>query len=270
MPVNIPGVNVADGCLDVCSQDQATPTIDALFAQSLSNFAIAVDTGISELTTLVKTFTAVTGHGILIGDEILLLDVVGDREYYAEVLGVAGDVITVDRPIDHIFPATQTPGDPTFPASTSFGRIVNTNMAVDGSVTEQIFSVRSGQVKSDITRYILRMLGTTAMDDGKFGDQPPLTRGIVFRILNSFQKTIFNFKTNGEISQFCFDLRYADKAPAGNTGLSSRTTFAGQDKHGVVLRIGPTTDAIQLVVQDDLTTLIELKIAAQGHKTVGE
>jgi hypothetical protein len=209
---------------------------------------------VSTITTLVYSFAATTGHGIVPLDEIILLDPTQDRSFLAIVTNTVGDVITVDRPIDHNFATAVT-----------LGRIVTTNMAVDGSVTPQVFSARAGSVELDFTRFIIKMLSGTSMDDGRFGSIPPLTNGFVFRIVNSFQKTIFNFKTNGEIGNFCFDVRYADKAPAGQYGLSARITFGGQSKHGVVLRIG-TNDVLQWIVQDDLTGLDTLQVVGQGHE----
>jgi hypothetical protein len=242
---------------DVKLADQATPPIDTYFAQSVSNFTISSDTGVSDITaaSLVYTFNATTGHGIVATNEIILLDVASDRSLLAEVTNVAGDVITIDRPIDHDFKST-----------TTLGRIVTTNMAVDGSTTPQIFSARAGSVELDFTRFIIKILDDTSMDDGRFGGGSALANGLVFRIVNSFQKTIFNFKTNGEIANYCFDIRYADKAPAGQYGFSARITFAGQSKHGVALRIG-TDDVLQWVVQDDLSGLVKLQVVGQGHET---
>jgi hypothetical protein len=199
------------------------------------------------------TLVAAVGHGINIDDEILLLDTEANKSFFAEVKNVAVNTITVDRPIDHAFPS-----------ATSLGRIVTTQMAVDGSVTPQIFSIRSGAIPTDITRCILTMLDASAMDDGKFGGIPALDRGLVFRIVNAFQKTIFCFKSNGEIKQFCYDVSYSSAAPAGQFGLAARITFAGQDKHGVALQI-KDDDVVQWVVQDDLTGLVSLKSSGEGH-----
>jgi hypothetical protein len=250
-----------DGSLDVNIQDQSTPPIDTYFAQSKSNFTISVNTGESGTTaaSLIYTFTATTGHGIIIGDEIILLDTAANWSLLLNVLNVAGDVITVDRPIDH-----------DFAAATTLGRVVTTNMAVDGSTTPQIFSARAGTTQIDFTRFLIKMLSDTSMDDGRFGSIiGGVSRGLVFRIVNTFQKTIFCFKTNGEIANYCYDVRYADKAPAGQYGFSARITFGGQSKHGVVLRIGED-DVLQWVVQDDLTDLNVVQVVGQGHETIGE
>jgi hypothetical protein len=139
-------------------------------------------------------------------------------------------------------------------------------MNVDGSSTPIAFSLRAGNIPVDSTRFIITMTDDTSMDDGKFGGLTKLTRGLVFRIVNSFQKTIFCFKTNGEIAQFCYDTKYPDKAPAGVFSFNARITFAGQDKHGIALRIADD-DVLQWVVQDNLTGLLTMKISAEGHDT---
>lgn len=252
--------NDGQGCLAVCVQDQVTETIDSLFNQEISSFTISADTTASTQTTLNYIFTATGGHGLALDDEILLLDTVGDRALQATVRNVATNTITIDRPIDHVYPSAST-----------LGRIVTSNMAVDGSTTPEIFTFRAGADAVDIVRLIITMLGgSTAMDDGKFGNISALTNGMVLRIYNGLHKTIFNFKTNRDIKQFCYDVQYSDNAPAGSTGLSARITFGGQDKHGVVLRVSDD-DVIQWVIQDDLTGLTNLTGSAQGHKvtTVG-
>jgi hypothetical protein len=262
--VNIQDVRIqspisTDGNVEVEVQDQTTPPVDAYFSQSISNFTLAVDATISTVSVLNYSFTAAPGHGIIISDEILLLDTANSRVLQAFIVNVVGDVITIDRPIDHAFPV-----------ATTLGRIITCEMAVAGSLASpQIFSIRAGIIPTDLTRFIIGMLGTSTMDDGLFGDIPALTNGLVFRIVNSYQKTIFNFKRNLDIKQFCYDLSYSSRAPAGQTGLIARITFAGQDKHGVALRIADD-DVLQWVVQDDLTGLDSLKISAMGHDTQDE
>jgi hypothetical protein len=184
----------------------------------------------------------------------LLLDVVNNRSFSSPVINVAGDVITVAKPLDAAYPA-----------ATTLGRIVTTNMAVDGSVTPQIFSARAGTVELDIVRVIITMISSTSMDDSKFGGIAALDSGLAFRILNGFSKTIFNFQTNQDIKQFCYDVDYSSKAPAGSYGFSARITFGGQSKHGVTLRIG-ADDYLQWIVQEDLTGLDSLKVSLMGHE----
>ncbi len=249
-------ITITRGNLNVLAGDQTSTPLDALFAQSISEFTISIATTASgvEAGTFVYTFEATVGHGINVADEILLLDTIADKSFFAEVLAVSTNTITVDRPIDHAFPLT------------TLGRIVTTEMAVNGSITPQVFSLRAGATAVDAVRFLITMIDDTSMDDAKFGGIGALTRGLVLRIVNTFQKTIFCLKSNQEIKQFCYDVAYSDKAPAGSFGLVARMTFGGQSKHGVVLRISDD-DVIQWVVQDDLTALTSLKISVQGHDT---
>lgn len=242
-------------------QDQSTPPVDVLFSQEVDDFTLASNTGESgkDINELIFTFDVVAGHTLVIGSEILLLDPIGDRQFQAEVIDVDVNEITVDRPIDHDFPVT------------SLAKKINTDMSIDGSSTAVKFVVGGGVVPIDYTRIILTIVDDGSMDDSKFGGINALAKGVVFRIVNSYQKTIFNWKTNGDIKQFAFDGTYQDGVigPTGENSFSSRITFNGQDKHGVVLRIG-TGDELQIIIQDDLSALSSFKISAMGHKTSGE
>jgi hypothetical protein len=244
--------------LDVMLGDQSTKPLDALFAKSLTTFSLTQVTSESLVSTLYYTFHATSTHNITTTSEILLLDTEADRSFYAEVTAVTTNTITVDRPIDHSFPLT------------TLGRRVTTEMAVSGTTEPQIYSLRAGVVPVDVTRFLMTITDNASMDDGKFGGLAKLTNGLILRIVNSYQKTIFCFKTNGEIKQFCYDGAYTDATlgPGGSESFAARITFAGQDKHGVVLRI-KDDDVIQWVVQDDLSDLVSMKISAQGHDTEG-
>jgi len=243
--------SITPGKVNTREIDDTTEPIDVLFAESLSQFTTAADTTPSTLTTLQYDFTATAGHGISATDEILLIS--ADRNFRATVTNVATNVITVDTPIDFLFP------------SGSIGLIINTNMNVDGSVTPRIFKLQAGLTPILIRRIIMTMTDQTSMDDAKFGGITALSNGVIFRVVDSFQKSIFNFKTNGDWRQWGYDLDYADKAPAGFYGVSSRITFGGKEKHGMVLKLSGT-DELQIVVQDDLTGLDTFRISAQGNK----
>lgn len=244
-----------EGNVKIVPRDRLDAPIDSLFSQSISNFTISVATTASTVTTLEYDFTATAGHGIAIGNEIILLDTIASKSFIAEVTNVVANVITVDRPIDHAFPLT------------TLGRIITSELAVDGSATPQMFSVRAGSIPSDFRRFILTFLTSNvpAANDALFGNLPALANGLVFRIVNDFQKTIFNFKSNRDIQQFCYDFRYNPSPPAASQGMTARISFGGQEKHGMVLRL-KDNDVLQWIVQDDLTGLTSLKIAAQGNE----
>lgn len=246
--------------VDVNIQDQVTEPLDPLFIQSISEFTISADTGQSgiDAPSFIYDFEAAAGHGISAGNEILLLDTATESSFYALALNVAVNTITLDRMIDHNFTFAST-----------LGRVVNGNMAVDGSVTPQIFTVRAGTIPADYTRYIMTMQCSTLPDNSKFGNLPALTRGLVYRICNGFQKTVFNFKTNLDIEQFCYDTKITPKSGAGNATFGARLSFAGPEKHGVAIRVQDES-VTQWVVQDNLLALISARVAAQGHLTSRE
>lgn len=239
------------------TKDNTTPPLDSLFAREISPFNLGADTVASGINaaSLVYDFTAAGGHGIVANDEILLLDIASNKSFFAVVLNVAVNLITVDRPIDHVFPV-----------ATTLGRLVTTQMNVDGSVTPQIFSLRAGSIPTNTTRFMIRATNDTAMDYSRFAGIASLTRGLVFRIVNSFQKTIFCFKNDGDMASFCFDVNYSDRAPTGEYGLIARFTFAGEEKHDTFLQI-KNDDVIQWVVQDDLQSLLSITATAQGKLT---
>jgi len=232
--------------------DNDTEPIDILFAENIGSFILSADTVASGLTagTLVYTFTANSGHGLVAGDEILLLST--DRSFYATVITAGATQIVVDRPIDFVYLA-------------GVALIINTNMAVDGSVTPRVFKMQAGLTPNFIRRVIVTMVDGTSMDDTTFAGMPALSNGLVMRFVNSFQKTIFNFKTNGDFAQWAYDLDYSDKRPAGSYGMRSRITFGGMEKHGVILEVSGN-DEVQFVVQDDLTDADSIVISGQGNK----
>jgi len=246
--------------IPVAIQDQVTSPRDTYFLKSISLFSIASDITKSGETAaeLVFGFDAVVGHGLVAGKEIILLDTVADRSFYAVVTGVSTNAITVDRPIDHSFSVVST-----------LARIVISNMAVDGSTTPQIFEIRAGSIPIDYVKFIIHIADATDMDDGKFGGMGALTNGISFRIYDGYQKVIFNFKTNGDIKQFSCNSEYSPKAPAGQYSFRATLAFGGTENHGVVLRIS-TDDRIQIIISDDLRDLLTLKLSGIGHRTSGE
>jgi hypothetical protein len=104
----------------------------------------------------------------------------------------------------------------------------------------------------------------TAMDDGKFGGIGALPNGIVLRVNNGVIQNLWNVKTNGELGLLCYDSAYADRAPSGQFGFRFRNTYAGQAKHGVVIRLDQN-DTLEVLIQDNLSALLDFRMMAQGH-----
>jgi len=252
----------SDGGIAVNVQDQTTPALDLYFTQPQgAPSTLAASTSIDDLTI------SVTDNILSDGDYVgVFSGASGEgRFFFAEVLGTPTGtgpyVATLDTPLDFAFEA----GDNVI----STTRDIN----VDGSGTTQIFSVQvggaSGDIVVDITRLILTMVLTTQPDDGLFGNIPKLTNGIVLRRVDGDTRNIFNAKDNHELANLAYDVTYeARSIPQGSYGLRWRYTFAGQDKHGVAVRL-MAGESLELLVQDDLTTgpndIISFRMIAAGH-----
>lgn len=115
---------------------------------------------------------------------------------------------------------------------------------------------------------LISIVCTTEPDDSKFANLAALTNGIVVRENNATVNNIFNAKTNGQLAERMYDVEYTDKAGGGNHGVRGRRTFGGASKNGTVIRlVSGTTDAFEVIVQDDLDEagLVSFRVVAQGH-----
>ena len=247
----------SNGGLAVNIQDQTSPPVDLFFTQP-----IGVPTALTNAVAINDTsFDVDSVASISVGNYLGVFSGTSEegRFYFAEVLGVAGTTITVDTPLDFAYDA----GDPVISRTRE--------MNINGAVTSQTFSVTNGTTSSvitiDITRIMFSMILSTSGDDGKFGNITSLTKGLVFRRTNGDIRNLFNIKDNGELRALCFDLVYPLRSGGGGDfGMGARYTFAGQDKHGVALRLMPG-DSLDIIIQDDLTGLNSFRMVAPGHIT---
>jgi hypothetical protein len=243
-------VGVTDLALDVMLSDPTTPPLIVYLNEVDCVTSIVSNFNIDEYDIEVADAT-----GFDVGDYIGVFNTNAARFYAANVLAIDGTTITLDTPSDFDFLV----GDRV--------QCGSKEMNVDGSGTNRIFSIRADpsiDITIDVTRVIIHIIGTSTMDDAKFGDIDALLRGVVLRRIDGITQNIFNAKTNGEFGEIAFDKEYDTKAPAGFTGFSCRLTFAGQNKMGVAIRLGPDDD-LQLIVQDDLSDLISFRVVAEGH-----
>ena len=237
-------------------QDQTTGVLDLLFLQQLNTASLAVDTVISS-----RTVTLSPGHGAVVGNILELADNTnGSYFMQARILIVAGDVITLCTPINLVYTTSNTSVV-----------ISNDNMAVDGSGTPVIFAVNPLPNQSgDMVRVICSITDNSDMDFESFGGiSGGLTNGVVLRVNNGdgTYRNIANFKTNGAIELYAYDARYFTNNGGGTRGFSARMSWGSQGKHGAVIRLdGSLGEALEMVVQDDLTPLIAHYWIAQGSE----
>lgn len=243
------GNDISEGnALKISIQDQHTFIISAYLVFNITDTVLTLNTSIGDVIVNVGA-----EHGSVNGNILCMTEDV--RHYQGMITSVSGDVLTLDTPLDYAF---------TTSASVHIGEH---DLSVDGSDSTIIYNTYPpAGISWDITRIMVYIEDNVVMDSGKFGGIPALINGIVLRKKNGIYQNIYNLKTNGELSQRSYDVRYDDKAPAGVYALTSRTSFSGQDKHGVTIRLdGDDSDELQVLVQDDLSELSHLHIIAQGH-----
>lgn len=250
--------SLTSGARDVNVQDQVTPPLLVPLNKTSNTTTLAAVTAIED-----RTITLADTTGFVDGTFVTISSTTDNRFYIGRQLGIpVGSVITMDTPLDFAY---------SIGATCAAGSI---DLNVNGSITPQLFSVRASDpgipVTVDITRIILQCTCTTAVDLSKFGDiVGGITNGIVLRKTDGTYINIFNFKNNAEIAAAMFDFTpYVASNPSqGLDGFTARLTFAGQGKLGVALRLA-TGEDLELIVQDDLSSLTSFIIVAEGHVVI--
>lgn len=236
--------------LAVNLQDLITRALDLDFIRSEGQTTLTADAGVGDQVINVTDAT-----GIVAGKTIGLSS--GTTNFYfGQVLSVDALAVTLDTPIDVAFPSASAVVD-------VGDRRLNVNGSAGSPIIFQV-GPRASTVVMDIVRIMGLFTDATAMDDGKFGGLDALINGVFLRLNNGVMSNYWNVKSNGDLSLLSFDTMYTDKAPAGQFGYRFRNSYAGQDKHGVIIRLG-LGETLELVVQDDLTGLLDFRMMAQGH-----
>lgn len=250
--------SLTSGARDVNIQDQVTPPLIVPFNKTTNTTTLSAATAIDDRTI---TVAATTGF---VDGAFVTISSIGDNRYYIgrQIGAPVGNVITVDTPLDFAYPIG---------ATAATGAIY---LNVNGSVTPQVFSIRASDpgipVTIDITRIIFQCTTATAVDLSKFGDiAGGLVNGLVLRRVDGTTTNIFNVKTNGELAAIMYDFTiYQGTNPVqGVDGFLGRITFAGQEKMGVAIRLG-TGEDLEVIVQDNLSTLTEFLMIAEGHVVI--
>ncbi len=258
-PNGVPLKLELDGSVAVSIQDQHSPALIVPMNQVTNQTDISALLAIDDLTVDVDVVT-----GFIDGAFITITNIVENRYYTAKQVGaISGSTVTLDTPLDFAFPAGS--------------RITNgtVDMAVNGSITPQYFSLRAADpgipVEIDITRIIFKCLTATAVDAEKFGDLAALINGIVLRVVDDSGPyyNVFNAKTNLDLAGMMYDLTFyeAINPTQGVDGFVGRLTFAGQNKIGVTIRVGTGQD-LQMIIQDNLSGLDLFELTVEGHVVV--
>jgi len=251
--VNSSGTN----SVDVNLQDQVSPVIITQLARTIAETTISTEGVLNDASIEVTDASSV-----IIGSYIVAFNPITRRFYQGKAIAIpVGGLILLDSPLDQTL---------------SVGNVVaiaDTNIAIDGSVTPVIFQLRGDQnnpidVTVDITRIIITMELTSSGDLSDFGNIARLTKGVLLRRVDGFVQNIFNAKSNRELKNLGYDFEFISAIGGSPDGLSTRITFAGQNKMGVALRVAPSEN-IQLIVQDNLAfgtpNITKFEITCEGH-----
>lgn len=249
-----------DGNVQTMWQDQTTPTL-IVHASKVHKFTTLAVAGAIED----RTITVASAATCAAGNSVKVVSGDAGRFYIGNQVGaLAGNVITLDTPLDFAY------------AIGASVACASENLAVDGSSTTQVFSLRAADptglvpVTVHITRVVIECITDSAVSLDKFGNITALTNGLVMRRRDGVYSNIFNVKTGGEIAGIAYDYDpYLGSAPQDNVdGFIARLTFAGPSKLGVALEVGPGED-LEFLVQDNLASgtpdITSLRITFQGH-----
>lgn len=242
-----------NGAIPINVQDQTTKAFDFPFSKRVGDYmSLAVD-GIQDAYTV----TMSPGHTFAVGDSIVMQDIEAKRGMAAGVLGVAGDVLTLDMPLTF-----------RYRAATTVVAEITSEMNVNGAVTRQTFEVsHSLDVAIDVTRIMFELTCTDPPAFQEFGDiaAPGLTRGVACRVVNGENNNLWNVKTNADLALLMYDVTIYEQAqPFNVNGIAGRLTYGGQTKHGVVIRLAQD-QPLEVIIQDDLTSLLSFRMSAAGH-----
>lgn len=249
------GLTLEDnGSLPVTLQDSTNPIIMVPLRKETR--APGVLTADSVIDT--HTITVDDATGVTVGMGVLLRSVADNRFSHFHVLAINSLTLTLDSPMDFVYTVANTTVN-----------YFTENMAVDGSVTPQIFSLRAGSSPqiptiADVTRIIIACETATAPALNEFGDIPALAEGCVLRHKDGAIRNLFNIKSNLELANISYDLQFYSAIGQGANGFVCRLTFAGQEKMGSVLRVAADED-LEFQIHDNLTGLTKLGVFAEGH-----
>lgn len=241
----------------VTLRDQVTSPVNIYFADELTTPTLLTTPGVVNG----KTVDVADSTGFVIGCRIgVFSGVTGDnRFFFAYVTNVVSNTIHFNEPLDFAFKVG------------SFAVCLDRRLNVDGSVTPRTFSVRGPGIGSPLSFEVTKIMVVMTTDNpialNKFGDIPgDLANGLVFRVKNAEIHNIATIRSNLEFEAVMPPLKiYAATNPVfGIDGLSCIWEISGQENLGVAIELEPG-DEFQAIVQDDLSSILDLAILAQGH-----
>lgn len=177
---------------------------------------------------------------------------------HPQITAIAGNVLTLDRRVDN-----------DHPIGTTVQKAIQ-NMIEVGTIAAPIsyqIAPLSGEIWH-LTKISIAMGHTSAGDLGTFGNiAGGLTNGVLLRHYDGTTghfTTFTNWKTNGDIDVDTGGVKFPVRSGGGGTyGTSSIGLFS--DAGAIVYLDGTAGDYIEILVQDDLSSLSLFIAEMQGH-----
>lgn len=250
-------INSLHGAINIHDADVHHEPMNHFFYKEFESYTLA-----SPIASQDSQMVVTDATGILVGDYIHLTDTANNNHEHdlLRVTVVSGTTITFNRKVDKAYAV-----------ATSTVKRMTTNMNLSGTLAlPQIFTVlpSPGEVWH-ITALDFAIIDNVEMDDAKFGGITELTNGVVIRqhdSVNNEYETFSAWRNNQSFALDGFDVDYPTKAPAGSYGY--RGSMDIHKQYGSIVRLANTdteTIAMEVLIQDDLSTLTSFRIKIHGH-----
>jgi hypothetical protein len=252
---NIVNGEPQDVVQDVRNIPKTDPPFGAFFSRKEGTQTTLTVPSVIDSNTITVANAASFGVGRYLG--IFSGTSLEGRYYFGTVVGVLGNVLTMDTPLDFDFDA----GDPVVPLRTNINELASIVSPVKYSLSG---FAPNAPILVNITRLMITMETASTPTLNLFGDIAKLVNGIVLRRRDGDIRNLFNIKKNINFASKAYDLTFFSAIGQGQDGLTCRYTFAGEDKHGVVIQLDGS-EALELITQDDLSLITEFTIFGEGN-----
>lgn len=245
----------ADGALNIHDPHVHTEIVNHQFRQNGTTVATTIASAVTAGDT---SITVASATGITVGMKLLIGDS-PDERHVSTVTSVTGaPTIQLDFPLDNSYAIGEAVID------------VLTSMNVTGTLAAPK-SYKIAPLVTEIfhiTSLQLAMTHGTAGDNGLFGNLTALTNSVVLRKydgLTTTFETIAVWKSNGDIVVDGFEIAYASRSGGGGA-YGTNAKWETANLSGAIIQLdGSNGDYLEILIQDDLSTLDDFIMHAQGH-----
>lgn len=203
------------------------------------------------------SITLANATGFAVGNYLHLEDGVIENNH-PQITALVGTLATLDRPLDNNYSIGDT-----------ITKTLQSMNVVGTLASPQSFKVNPPANEVWHLEHIaMEMTHATAGDNGLLGNLPALSNGVVMRVYDGATgkfRTISNWKTNSGIVLDGYTVSYAARSGGGGAyGTNANGNI--YDNSGAVIRInGATGDYIEILVQNDLSSLLSFRQRLLGH-----